>query len=300
MDKNKNELWQIIARAISAATGSTFQVESRQAVSGGSINHAVKLDGAHCSYFVKLNTAERLAMFQAEAAGLEALRSSRSLRVPAVVTAGSANGTSWLVLEHIDLCPPQASTSSLLGARLAAMHRAGAGAFGWDRDNTIGATPQLNAWTGDWLDFLGQQRLAYQLALAATNGAPLSLTQKGERLLERLPVFFRGYEPQPALLHGDLWAGNWGADTDGNPVIFDPAVYFGDREADIAMTELFGGFDAQFYQSYEAAWPLCPGYENRKTLYNLYHILNHFNLFGGGYARQAQSMIDRLLADCTA
>jgi fructosamine-3-kinase len=134
------------------------------------------------------------------------------------------------------------------------------------------------------------------LALAGRNNAPAKMVDRGQHLLELLPALFSDYHPRPSLLHGDLWGGNWEADGDGSPVIFDPAVYFGDREADIAMTELFGGFDRRFYQAYESAWPLDPGYRIRKQLYNLYHILNHFNLFGGGYARQAEGMIESLLA----
>ena len=177
------------------------------------------------------------------------------------------------------------------------MHRVCARAFGWDRDNTIGSTPQVNTADADWVSFLREQRLRYQLDLARANGADAGLLDGGERLLDALPRFFDSYYPHPSLLHGDLWGGNWSADAEGQPVIFDPAVYYGDREADLAMTELFGGFDDRFYHSYRQAWPLDAGYNSRKVLYNLYHVLNHYNLFGGGYARQAQGMIETLLAE---
>jgi protein-ribulosamine 3-kinase len=176
------------------------------------------------------------------------------------------------------------------------MHRATSGRFGWHRDNTIGATPQLNAWESDWIVFWQTYRLGYQLDLAARSGHGGQLQRRGGLLLERLPALF-DHAPVPSLLHGDLWGGNFSGDAEGNPVIFDPACYYGDREADLAMTELFGGFSGRFYSAYRAAWPLDPGYDTRKTLYNLYHILNHLNLFGGGYGSQAERMIDRLLAE---
>jgi fructosamine-3-kinase len=144
--------------------------------------------------------------------------------------------------------------------------------------------------------FYVQHRLRFQLELAAQSGFTGRLTERGALLCERVAGLFDGYHPVPSLLHGDLWGGNWAADASGHPVIFDPAVYYGDREADIAMTRLFGGFGASFYAAYDAAWPLAPGAEERRTLYNLYHVLNHLNLFGGGYLGQAQAMIDLLLA----
>ena len=177
------------------------------------------------------------------------------------------------------------------------MHQQPQAYFGWHIDNTIGSTPQHNDREHDWPTFWQQQRLAKQLTFAANNGAGGSLQKKGQKLLENLAVFFDGYTPIPSLLHGDLWSGNAAADEQGNPVMFDPASYYGDRETDIAMTELFGGFNTDFYSAYQAEYPLDSGYKVRKTLYNLYHILNHFNLFGGGYQSQAESMIDILLAE---
>jgi len=148
----------------------------------------------------------------------------------------------------------------------------------------------------DWIAFYRAWRLRPQFELARHNAAPRGLLRQGERLLERLEAFFPGYHPMPSLLHGDLWGGNHGY-ADGVPVLFDPAVYYGDREVDLAMTELFGGYPADFYAAYREAWPLDPGYRVRKPLYNLYHVLNHFNLFGGGYAAQAEAMVRRLLAE---
>jgi fructosamine-3-kinase len=177
------------------------------------------------------------------------------------------------------------------------MHRQAQPYFGWRRDNTIGSTLQLNSSSDDWLTFWREQRLGFQLKLAANNGYGGSLQAKGERLCSDMAVFFEHYSPHPSLLHGDLWAGNAAVDKQGRPVVFDPACYYGDREADLAMTELFGGFSPDFYSAYQAEWPLDHGYSLRKTFYNLYHSLNHLNLFGGGYLRQAESMMAQLLAE---
>jgi fructosamine-3-kinase len=184
-----------------------------------------------------------------------------------------------------------------LGELLAVQHRVTREKFGWHRDNTIGSTPQSNIESADWVEFLREQRLRPQLKLAENNGARADLIDSGERLCERLAHFFTDYRPAPSLLHGDLWGGNWASDAGGQPVLFDPAVYFGDREADIAMTHLFGGFGPSFYEAYWRTWPLDAGVTSRVALYNLYHVLNHFNLFGGGYAQQALAMTQRLLAE---
>jgi len=163
-------------------------------------------------------------------------------------------------------------------------------------NNHIGATPQSNDWQYSWSDFWREQRLGYQLDLAASNGYGGKLQTLGKQLLMRFPSLI-DHAPVPSLIHGDLWGGNMSFDSNAQPVIYDPATYYGDREAEIAMTELFGGFSADFYAAYQDAWPLDQGYAARKTLYNLYHILNHLNLFGGGYLGQAQGMMERLLAE---
>jgi fructosamine-3-kinase len=200
-------------------------------------------------------------------------------------------------MESLSLGGGKARTMQTFAEQLANMHRHTKDKFGWHRDNTIGSTHQPNQWRDDWLDFWREQRLGYQLKLAGRHGARHSLIDKGEQLQDNLEVFFSGYQPEASLLHGDLWSGNYSIMSNGEPVIFDPAVYYGDREADIAMTELFGGFGHDFYSAYNNAWPLHDDYKLRKTFYNLYHIINHFNLFGGGYGSQAEGMIDRLLAE---
>lgn len=289
--------WTRIARDIAAARGRPFTIADRQPVSGGCINRAWRIAGDDAVYFVKLNSADRLGMFEAEAAGLAEIAHSHTIRVPRPLVSGADRETSWLVLEHIELSGSSDASMAQLGEQLAQMHRVTAARFGWHRDNTIGATPQVNTQTGDWIAFWREQRLGYQLAAAARNGCRSALQNKGERLMAALPALLENHHPQPALLHGDLWGGNAGFDPASDPVIFDPAVYYGDHETDIAMTELFGGFGAGFYAAYRSVFPLDPGYEVRKVLYNLYHILNHANLFGGGYPRQAERMIERLLSN---
>jgi fructosamine-3-kinase len=288
-------LWDAIVAAIADAGRQPFQLAGRSDAHGGCINRAYRLAGADgARWFVKLNGADRLPMFVAEAAGLEAINAAGGLRAPAPLCTGSAEGQSWLIMEYLDLSGR--GDSALLGGGLAAMHRQGAASFGWHIDNTIGATPQVNTPADDWIDFWREQRLLLQLNLAAGNGLGRDALKRGERLAAHLPGFFPGYRPLPSLLHGDLWGGN-AAYAAGAPVVFDPALYYGDREADIAMTELFGGFAGGFYSAYRESWPLDPGYAVRRDLYNLYHVLNHFNLFGGGYGAQATQMIERLLAE---
>jgi protein-ribulosamine 3-kinase len=286
--------WAAIAAHIATATGQPFTPRPPRPVGGGCINSAVILSDAERTFFVKTNTAERLPMFEAEAAGLAELAASGALRVPAPVCHGRTATLGYLVLERLDLGGP--TRGALAGRQLAALHRTLAPTFGWPRNNHIGATPQPNTPTTDWVTFWRDQRLGHQLTLAAANGYGQVLQRGGEQLLLVLDQLI-GHRPEPSLLHGDLWGGNLGYLRDGTPVIYDPAVYYGDREADLAMTELFGGFDADFYAAYREAWPLPPGYRVRKTLYNLYHVINHLNLFGGGYLSQARAMIERLLAE---
>lgn len=288
-------MWSAITDAISAATGRPFKPERRAAISGGCINSAYRIEGSGTSYFVKVNSPDKADMFAAEAAGLEEIAKTGSIRVPQVICRGANRTASWAVLEHIAL--GHRGGFDLLGQQLAAMHQATSSSFGWSRDNTIGATPQINTPTADWITFWREQRLQFQLRLAATNGYCGHLQRNGEKLLAKLPAFFANHRPRPSLLHGDLWSGNVAFDESGRPVIFDPAAYYGDREADLAMTELFGGFSGDFYAAYREASPLEAGYTVRKDLYNLYHVLNHLNLFGRGYLAQAERMIERLLGE---
>jgi fructosamine-3-kinase len=288
--------WNGIADHISQATGSEFRVDNELSVGGGCINTAQLLEGRDGRrWFVKFNRAELLPMFEAEADGLEAMVATGTVRVPKPLCHGISDGQAYLVMEAITSGQGGQATTTL-GTQLAQMHRCTQEQFGWRRDNTIGSTPQPNALSDDWTRFWREQRLGLQLELAARNGYRGELQRKGAQLMAALDGILDGHRPLPSLLHGDLWSGNYSVDDQGRPVIFDPATYYGDREADLAMTELFGGFGAEFYRAYRQEWPLDDGYPRRRTLYNLYHILNHLNLFGGGYAGQAEQMMDSLLA----
>lgn len=286
-----------IVRDIEAATGDNLKNYRLSSVGGGGINTAYHLQTVEQSYFIKLNRPQLLAMFEAEARGLEEMRALNCVRIPQVICYGQADGHSYLALEYIEIGSLRGQASKLLGTQLAKLHQYPQAFYGWHIDNTIGSTPQHNDRQHDWLTFWQQQRLGKQLKFAAKNGFTGALQDKGQQLLENLHIFFDNYSPAPALLHGDLWGGNAAADPQGNPVIFDPACYYGDREADIAMTELFSGFGSDFYAAYQAQYPLDPGYKIRKTLYNLYHIINHLNVFGSGYLGQSENMIDQLLAE---
>ena len=272
------------------------EVESVRPISGGDHRAAFRIDSARGAVFLKCGPGEAAQSFAAEAAGLQALAAANALRVPKLVARVCLADTACLALEWIDFAAATGNCERRLGEGLAKLHQLTAPHFGWLQDNNIGATRQHNAWHQEWIRFFADQRLGVQLALAQSNGASSRLFDRGVRLCEALHGLFVGHRPQPSLLHGDLWGGNWAADGDDQPVIFDPAVYYGDREADLAMTRLFGGFGPDFYSAYQRAWPLDAGASVRVTLYNLYHVLNHFNLFGGSYQAQALRMTDELLA----
>jgi len=291
-------VWDAIASAISHARRRPFILNNHFPVGGGCINESYCLEGTDGSrYFLKLNDARHLPMFSAESESLNAVSATNTVRVPQVIAFGSAGILSYLVLEYMELC--SSGNSRLLGEQLAMLHRSTSPRFGFAHSNYIGTNPQPNDWKSNWADFWCEHRLGFQLHLAEQNGFGRQLTRLGEKLMGHLPAFFDGYIPQPALLHGDLWSGNHAFLADGMPVIFDPAAYYGDRECDLAMTELFGGYPADFYAAYRAAYPPDTGYAMRKDLYNLYHILNHANLFGRGYVKQAELMMLRLIASCS-
>jgi len=265
-------------------------------VSGGDINEAYRLETGRDVFFVKKNKAELENMFRVEAEALEELHDCGIVRVPKVIEVGATEAYSYLILEYLRLRSLDAGALRRFGEQLARLHSIRQPYFGWKRNNTIGSTPQLNVPSDDWSAFWRRQRLHPQLQLLKEKGFDAELIDKGLLLAEKTELFFAGYRPQPSLLHGDLWSGNAAATESGEPVFYDPATYYGDREADIAMTQLFGGFGTGFYEAYQGTYGLDAGFDVRREMYNLYHILNHANLFGGGYARQAERMIDFLLA----
>ncbi|HEX5057577.1 MAG TPA: fructosamine kinase family protein [Gammaproteobacteria bacterium] len=287
--------WTQITEHISACIHENFALQRADSLSGGCINEAWCLIDDKRRFFVKLNSNNRqTAMFSAEFAGLLVLYESGAIRVPKPLCYGATGNASYLVTEYLPLTAH--INQRILGRQLAELHRHCSTHYGWERDNTLGTTLQQNTWSSDWSAFWREHRLGYQLQLAARNGYGGILQKRGEQLLSVLDQFL-SHRPQASLLHGDLWSGNIAGLPDGTPVIFDPAVYHGDRECDLAMTELFGGFGRDFYAAYREQWPADEGYRLRKDLYNLYHVLNHLNLFGGGYLRQSQHLIDQLLAE---
>ncbi len=286
-------MWSNIAAHIGQVTGQGFSPVRDRAVSGGCINRGYALSDGDRTFFAKLNQATQVAMFEAEARGLQEIGKTNTIRVPQPICWGVDEETSYLVLEWLDLGRGTRAGWESMGRRLAQLHQVTSGCgFGWQQANTIGSTPQVNPWTDSWTEFWTESRLGYQLALAQRQGGRLPL---GDRLLAIVPKLLDGHKPEPVLVHGDLWSGNAAVTHAGEPVIFDPALYYGDREVDLAMTELFGDFPPEFYRGYEAVLPKAEGYSLRKQLYNLYHILNHFNLFGGSYEGQAHRMMASLI-----
>ncbi len=282
-------------------------LEARRPVGGGCIHSAWCLqlsDGRRL--FAKTNRLSALPLLEAEAEGLAALAAAADparLVVPAPLALAEVGDQAVLVLPWLDLSSSARSDWRALGAALATLHRRslagpllpgdrGAAAYGWGRDNAIGSTPQHNGWLEDWGAFFVERRLQPQLALLERRGPPL---RGAADLLARSRGWLSGHAPEPVLVHGDLWSGNAAMLADGRGAIFDPAVHRGDREVDLAMARLFGGFPRAFFAGYEDEWPLAEGHRWRVALYNLYHLLNHANLFGGSYRAQAQATIDQLL-----
>ena len=289
--------FDVIAREIAAQIGADCAPGPQSDVSRGSMHRTYRWQCGATSLFVKMTDRGGIAALAAEAAGLQALAAAKAIRVPRVLARGAAAEGAFLALEWIEARPAGAAAEHRLGEQLAAQHAVTAARFGFEGDNFIGPTPQPNGWLADWTEFFRERRLRHQLTLAVQNGCAELLESPGARLLEAVDALLANHRPRASLLHGDLWAGNWLADSEQAPVIFDPAVYYGDREADLAMTRLFGGFGRAFYDAYQVSAPLPAGHGVRAELYNLYHVLNHANLFGGGYARQARASIGRLLAE---
>ena len=289
--------WKKLAHHLSIELAEDFKIDSVQQVSGGDISQAYLLQVGQQSWFIKINQLSLLDMFEAEQAGLNEISATDTIRVPKPLSSGLVDNHSYLLMENLNLKQGSKIRDRLLGTQLAQLHQIQQPYFGWFRDNTIGSTAQLNQRNESWPKFWCTMRMHFQLQLAENKGFSGRLQSRGEQLCEELDKFFSDYHPRPSLVHGDLWAGNAGVNNQDQPVIYDPACYYADREVDIAMTELFGGFSADFYAAYNDVYALKSGYETRKILYNLYHILNHLNLFGSAYLSQAENMIESLLAE---
>jgi fructosamine-3-kinase len=285
-------MWTEIDAHISQLTSTKFQTTTKRSIGGGCINQGYSVSNGQYTYFVKINQALYTTMFSAEALGLQQIYDTHTIRVPKPLCFGSAGNQAYIVMEWLEIGSGNNLSWQEMGRHLAAMHKVKQNRFGWNMNNTIGSTPQINTWKDSWVEFYTEHRLGYQFKLGRRKGGHFPAS---EELLAAIPELLAGHEVYPSLVHGDLWGGNAGCTKDGTPVIFDPATYYGDREVDIAMTELFGGFSPAFYKGYNEVFPLDEGYEKRKALYNLYHIVNHFNLFGGSYESQANRMISQIL-----
>ncbi len=282
--------WQDIFAALREDGIQCADKASPRPVGGGDISAAWRIETIDSAVFVKTGGTEALDMLEGEAEGLRELHNARAVRVPEILSVGVTNDDAYLAIEWIEFDRPGADTERVFGQQLADMHRHCNERFGWHRDNTIGLTPQHNPWSDNWVEFFREHRLGFQLELAERNGFGGELQSAGMILQDNLETLFVDYQPSASVLHGDLWGGNWAA-SKGEPVTFDPAVYYGDRESDIAMTQLFGGFGREFYSAYQETWPMEAGCEDRLKLYQLYHVLNHLNLFGRGYLSRSMQLI---------
>ena len=280
-----------VRRALGLANSD--EIRTRR-VGGGCINHGARLETPSGPFFLKWNADAGLRFFQVEAEGLEALAAAETVRTPTVVACGEDDESiPWLLLEWIDPGSANDASWTRLGRELAALHRGGtddAGRWGWQSDNVIGSLPQPNGWADDWADFWTRHRIRPLARELLTRGA-ISPRQLGliERAADRAANLLgpASLADGPSLLHGDLWSGNVLFARGGRPVVIDPAGYIGHREVDLAMCRLFGGFPPRFYAAYAEAWPLNPGHEARLPLYQLYPLLVHARLFGGGYIASA-------------
>ncbi len=270
-----------------------YTITSVSRVSGGSINEAARLDIEEVGpAFLKWNRSADPDMFEKEVAGLKLLRDAKTgLRIPEVLLQGTVDGsTGYLLLEFVKDGRPGNRSARDFGEQLATLHDHRGDSYGLDMDNYIGRLPQSNNRHNDWINFFIDERMEPQLQMALQSGKfRSSITGAFNNMYRELEHIFP--EDRPSLLHGDLWGGNYFYDTEGTAVIYDPAVYYGHREIELAFTHLFGGFSSAFYDAYERVLPLEPGFEQRKDIYNLYPLLVHTNLFGGSYARQVEGIV---------
>lgn len=279
----KRHVREELARALGGA------VTGARPIGGGDINDAWRVEAGDRAVFVKTNDGADPEMFLREAEGLAWLAEAKALRVPAVLAVSSA----FLALELIEPARRAPDFADRLGRGLAALHRFGAEGFGWREDNFIGSLPQDNGREEDWPTFYARRRLEPQLRMAADRGRTSPEMRRGfSRLFARMRELVGPSEP-PARLHGDLWGGNCHVDEHGAPVLIDPAVYGGHREMDLAMMQLFGGFSERVFAAYDEAYPLAEGWRERVPLYQLYPLMVHVNLFGGGYAASVERVLSR-------
>jgi protein-ribulosamine 3-kinase len=282
-----------VSSILSEFSGKKIETISETAVGGGSINETFRLSTSIGSYFLKYNYADRFpGMFESEARGLEILRNGGPLTVPSVIGFDKTDKYSFLLLELINPSPKVSGFWEDFAKGLAVLHRNTSEYYGLDHDNYMGSLSQCNRQHSDWYNFFIEERLEKQLKLGRDNGEiPSSIVHHFEKLYHLFPEIIPN-EP-PALLHGDLWSGNFMTGPDGKACLIDPAVYYGHRESDIAMTQLFGGISSEFYTAYNRVFPLIKGWEKRVDILNLYPLLIHVNLFGGGYLGQVKRIVEQ-------
>jgi protein-ribulosamine 3-kinase len=270
-------------------------IYSNRSVGGGSICDSRLLETSKGKYFLKMNhSSQTFEMFESEVSGLQLLSSAGLIKIPEVIYYSQADNVSFLLLEYIERGTPSAAFWIDFGVQLAALHQITNKYFGLDSDNFIGSLAQSNQPTDKWVDFFINERLQKQIELAIEQNAIDKITiSKFELLFKKLPDIFP--EEQPALIHGDLWNGNFLVNSNGKPVIFDPSVCFAHREMDLAMSHLFGGFDQLFYEAYHEFFPIEKGFDQRLEIYQLYYLMVHVNLFGGGYLKSVKNILSRFV-----
>ncbi|AOP42881.2 fructosamine kinase family protein [Edwardsiella piscicida] len=284
-------MWQAVSRLLTSHFNQTFTLRERQELPGGAVHRAWRIGDGERSVFVKCDTPDVLHSFQAEADQLALLARSGTVQTPAVYGVGSTRDASFLLLEYLPVRPLDAHHAYLLGQQLARLHRwSEQPQFGLDTDNLLATSPQPNAWQRRWATFFAEQRIGWQLQLAAEKGITFGDI---DEIVERVRRRLQDHQPRPSLLHGDLWPDNMGLSAKG-PVLFDPACYWGDRECDLAMLPLSPQLPPQIYDGYQSVWPLPADFIARQPLYQLYHRLNQCNLYGGSHLAQTEKAIEAL------
>ena len=293
-----------LQRVLDALLPHSVTLQRSDPVSGGCISEASRVtvqdsNGNKRHYFVKRNHCDFLNNFQCERNGLAAIQASGSIKVPKPIGLGLHDTQAWLILEWVEPGVKCKNFFAQFGQRLANLHRCTKSMeTGWEEDNYLGATRQQNAPMLHWSEFFAQRRIEAQLKLGVENQRfPSRLITEIRQIVERMDRILAGSESETSLLHGDLWSGNYLADAEGNPVLVDPAIYRGNREAEFGMLKLFGGCPASFYDAYHQTYPLAAGWERRNHVYVFYHLLNHLNLFGAGYLEDCQRMAARILSE---
>ncbi|WP_019276123.1 fructosamine kinase family protein [Vibrio coralliilyticus] len=286
-------MWQAITEQLSEALMFSFDIVEKNRLHGGDISDCYMISDGEQRYFVKVNLRDFYAKFEIEAENIRILRESSTVFVPEHILTGKSKEHAFLILNYLPTKPLDDSSNSYkFGQQLARLHQWGEQKeYGFDQDNFIGSTLQPNKWDRKWGRFFAEQRIGWQLQLMKEKGVTLvDIGDFTHLVKDRLG----NHNPRPSLLHGDLWHGN-AANSVFGPICYDPSCYWGDRECDIAMTELFEGFQPEFYQGYESVLPLDLAYSERKDIYNLYHLLNHYNQFGGHYLDQCERLINKIL-----